>query len=56
MNSRLIRRASPRLEARAPQTAQMNINGQDLRPLNIPVTIARRGLMTDLLHGRVRVP
>ncbi len=32
-----IRRAKPRLEARAPQTAQMNINLQDLRPLAIAV-------------------
>lgn len=31
-----IRRAKARLEARAPQTAQMNINLQDLRPLGIP--------------------
>ena len=32
-----IRRAKPQLEARAPQTAQMNINLQDLRPLKVPV-------------------
>jgi type I restriction enzyme S subunit len=32
-----IRRAKPQLQARAPQTAQMNINLQDLRPLEIPV-------------------
>jgi type I restriction enzyme S subunit len=30
-----IRRAKPRLRSRAPQTAQMNINLQDLRPLLI---------------------
>jgi type I restriction enzyme S subunit len=30
-----IRRAKPRLEARAPQSAQKNINLQDLRPLRI---------------------
>ena len=32
-----IRAAKPRLEARAPQSAQKNINLQDLRPLVIPV-------------------
>lgn len=32
-----IRRAKPRLEARAPQSAQRNINLQDLRPLTIPL-------------------
>jgi type I restriction enzyme S subunit len=32
-----IRRAKPRLDARAPQSAQKNINLQDLRPLQIPV-------------------
>lgn len=32
-----IRSAKPRLEARAPQSAQRNINLQDLRPLLIPL-------------------
>ncbi|GAB1821045.1 restriction endonuclease subunit S [Herbidospora sp. RD11066] len=32
-----IRRAKPLLEARAPQSAQKNINLQDLRPLLIPI-------------------
>ena len=32
-----IRRAKPRLDARAPQSAQKNINLQDLRPLKIPI-------------------
>jgi type I restriction enzyme, S subunit len=32
----MIRLAKPRLEARAPQSAQRNINLQDLRPLLIP--------------------
>jgi type I restriction enzyme S subunit len=32
-----IRSAKPRLEARAPQSAQKNINLQDLRPLLIPL-------------------
>jgi type I restriction enzyme S subunit len=31
-----IRRAKPRLDSRAPQSAQKNINLQDLRPLEIP--------------------
>ncbi|MET7607442.1 restriction endonuclease subunit S [Streptomyces avermitilis] len=31
-----LRRAKPRLEARAPQSAQKNINLQDLRPLRVP--------------------
>jgi type I restriction enzyme S subunit len=80
-----IRRAKPKLEAQAPQSAQKNINLDDLRPLLIPVPgpkeqkqIAdlydaadrlvlseegrqaklqrlKRGLMQDLLTGRVRV-
>ncbi len=41
VNSRFIelsvRRAKPRLDARAPQSAQKNINLQDLRPLPIPL-------------------
>ncbi len=33
----VIRSAKPRLEARAPQSAQRNINLQDLRPLAVPL-------------------
>ena len=36
-----IRRAKPRLDARAPQSAQKNINLQDLRPLEIPIPSQR---------------
>lgn len=32
-----IRRSKPRLDARAPQSAQKNINLQDLRPLETPI-------------------
>lgn len=33
----VVRAAKPRLEARAPQSAQRNINLQDLRPLEVPL-------------------
>ncbi|WP_084469936.1 restriction endonuclease subunit S [Amycolatopsis benzoatilytica] len=33
----VLRAAKPRLEARAPQSAQRNINLQDLRPLQVPL-------------------
>jgi type I restriction enzyme S subunit len=33
----VLRAAKPRLEARAPQSAQRNINLQDLRPLEVPL-------------------
>ena len=33
----ILRAAKPRLEARAPQSAQRNINLQDLRPLEVPL-------------------
>lgn len=33
----VLRAAKPRLEARAPQSAQRNINLQDLRPLHVPL-------------------
>jgi type I restriction enzyme S subunit len=81
-----VRRAKRLLEARAPQSAQKNINLEDLRPLLIPVPSSpneefrigecyeahdrriqieevykdklralKRGLMDDLLTGKVRV-
>lgn len=80
-----VRRAKPRLYAQAPQSAQKNINLQDLRPLLVAVPspgeqrritevyeahdariraeeayrdklkLQKKGLMDDLLTGRVRV-
>lgn len=44
-----MRRAKPSLEARAPQSAQRNINLQDLRPLEIPnVSVGIQKRFVDL--------
>ncbi len=45
-----ISAAQPRLEARAPQSAQKNINLQDLRPLVIPVPGPSEQMAITAIH------
>ena len=51
-----IHAAKPMLEARAPQSAQKNINLQDLRPLNIPILDpARQHVLAELWEEQLRL-